>query len=65
MRVAAQPNINSQQYLDSPIILPPLHVQSKIVDHVGKLRDEISILRKRAQAMRTEALIEFENEIFE
>ena len=40
-------------------------MQSKIVDHVGKLRDEISILRKRAQAMRTEALIEFENEIFE
>lgn len=65
MRVAAQPNINSQQYLDSPIILPPLHVQSKIVDHVGKLRNEISTLGKRAQAMRTEALIEFENEIFE
>lgn len=65
MRVAAQPNINSQQYLDSPIILPPLHVQSKIVDHVGKIRDEISTLRKRAQAMRTEALKEFENEIFE
>ncbi len=65
MRVSAQPNINSQQYLDSPIILPPLNMQSKIVDHVGKQRDEISTLRKRAQTIRKEALIEFENEIFE
>lgn len=65
MRVSAQPNINSQQYLNSPIILPPLDVQSKIVEYVGKQKDEINTLRQRAQTMRAEALIEFENEIFE
>ena len=65
MRVSAQPNINSQQYLDSPIILPSLDVQSKIVEYVGKQKDEINTLRQRAQTMRAEALIEFENEIFE
>ena len=65
MRVSAQPNINSQQYLDSPIILPSLDAQSKIVEYVGKQKDEINTLRQRAQTMRAEALIEFENEIFE
>lgn len=64
MRVSAQPNINSQQYLNSPIILPPLEIQSKIVVYVGKQKGEISILRQRAQTMRAEALIEFENKIF-
>ena len=64
MRVSAQPNINSQQYLNSPIILPSLDVQSKIVEYVGKQIDEINTLRQRAQTMRAEALIEFENKIF-
>ena len=64
MRISAQPNINSQQYLDSPIILPPLEIQSKIVVYVGKQKGEISTLRQRAQTMRAEALIEFENKIF-
>ena len=65
MRVSAQPNINSQQYLDSPIILPSLDVQSKIVEYVGKQKDKINTLRQHAQTMRAEALIEFENYIFE
>ena len=64
MRVSAQPNINSQQYLNSPIILPPLEIQSKIVVYVGKQKGEISTLRQRAQTMRAEALIEFENKIY-
>ncbi len=34
MRVSAQPNINSQQYLESPIILPRLEIQNKIVKHI-------------------------------
>ena len=65
MRVSAQPNINSQQYLDSPIILPPLEVQKKIVEYISKQRDAINNLQKQAQIMRTDALKEFENEIFE
>lgn len=65
MRVSAQPNINSQQYLDSPIILPSLDKQIKIVEHIKKLRDKIITLRKCVQTTRIEALTEFENEIFE
>jgi type I restriction enzyme S subunit len=65
MRVSAQPNINSQQYLDSPIILPPLKAQKKIVEYVEKQKNEINVLKQRAQTMRAKALMEFENEIFE
>ena len=65
MRVSAQPNINSQQYLDSPIILPPLKAQKEIVEYVEKQKNEINVLKQRAQTMRAKTLIEFENEIFE
>lgn len=64
MRVSAQPNINSQQYLESPIILHPLDVQKKIVEYIGKQKDEINNLQQRAQTMSTTAIKEFENEIF-
>ncbi len=65
MRVSAQPNINSKQYLDSPIILPPLDVQAEIVEHVNKQRDTIKSLKHRAQIMREDALKVFENKVFE
>ena len=64
MRVSAQPNINSQQYLESPIILPPLGVQKNIVEYISKQKDEINNLQRRAQIMSTNAIKEFENEIF-
>lgn len=64
MRVSAQPNINSQQYLESPVILPPLDVQKKIVEYIGKQKDEINNLQQHAQIMSTNAMKEFENEIF-
>ena len=64
MRVSAQPNINSQQYLESPVILPPLDVQKKIVEYIGKQKDEINNLQQHAQIISTNAIKEFENEIF-
>ncbi len=65
MRVAAQPNINCQQYLDSPIILPPLEIQSSIIAHINKQKSQIKELKKQAETLRKEALDEFEKEIFE
>lgn len=64
MRVSAQPNINSQQYLESPVILPPLGVQKNIVEYISKQKIEINNLQRRAQIMSTNAIKEFENEIF-
>lgn len=65
MRVSAQPNINSQQYLNSPIILPPLEVQTSIAEFISKKKEVIKDLRQLAQAMRMEALNGFENDLFE
>ena len=64
MRVSAQPNINSQQYLESPVILPPLGIQKNIVEYISKQKNEINNLQRRAQIMSTNAIKEFENEIF-
>lgn len=64
MRVSAQPNINSQQYMDSPIILPPIDIQSKIVAYVNEQKTIITQLKQNAQKEREKALKDFENEIF-
>lgn len=65
MRVSAQPNINSQQYLDSIIVLPPMNIQKEIVSHVNEQKKIISRLKLDAKSIRREAIKEFENKIFE
>ncbi|MBE6323705.1 MAG: hypothetical protein E7074_01870 [Bacteroidales bacterium] len=65
MRVSAQPNINSQQYLESPIIVPPMMVQNEIVAHVFELKEQIKSLRALAATTRTAAIQQFEQTIFE
>ncbi len=65
MRVSAQPNINSQQYLESPIILPRLEIQNKIVKHITTLREQIRNFKLQAEQLRIQALENFEKEIFE
>lgn len=65
MRVAAQPNINSQQYMDSPVVLPPIDVQYTIVEHITKQKMQIKLLKQQAEKLRKESLVEFEKAIFE
>ena len=65
MRVSAQPNINSQQYLESPIVLPPLSVQKTVVDYVSGQIEIIKQLKKQAESLRKKAIEEFETAIFE
>lgn len=65
MRVSAQPNINSQQYLESPIIVPPLDVQSEIVAHISELKEQIKTLHILAATTRTAAIKQFEKTLFE
>ena len=65
MRVSAQPNINSQQYLNSPIILPPLDAQNEIVTHIKEQKALAKQLKQKAKEIRKNALKEFENTIFE
>lgn len=65
MRISAQPNINSKQYEESPIILPPLAVQNEIVDHISALRAKQKHLQQQASDLRTQAQLQFEQTIFE
>lgn len=65
MRISAQPNINSQQYLQSPIIVPSKNVQQEIIGKVQTLND-INIQNKHeACSLRHLALEHFEQTIFE
>jgi len=64
LRIAGQPNINSQEYLNSPIILPPLEIQNKIAQNIQKIKDKINILKNKSIQNKTLALEEFEKEIF-
>lgn len=65
MRVSAQPNINSRQYLDAPIIVPPLTVQREMVEHITKSKELIKSLRSLAATTRTDAIKQFEQTVFE
>lgn len=65
MRISAQPNINSKQYEESPIILPPLDIQNEIVAHITALRDEQKNLQQQASELRRQAQQQFEQTIFE
>lgn len=65
MRVSGQPNINSQQYMDASLILPPLSVQQEIVDEVQKRRAQIASCREQAAKLRQDAIVQFEQAIFE
>lgn len=64
MRISAQPNINSKQYEESPIIVPPLAVQNEIVDHISALRAKQKHLQQQASDLRTQAAQQFEQTIF-
>lgn len=65
MRISAQPNINSKQYEESPIILPPLDIQNEIVAHITALREEQKNLQQQVSELRLQAQQQFEQTIFE
>lgn len=65
MRVSAQPNINSEQYLESPIIVPPIDKQKEIVEYINALLQKIETLSSTAQRYDNDAINNFETQIFE
>lgn len=64
MRVSAQPNINSKQYLDAPIIVPDMEVQEKIVKYAQEMRSKINTLRKDMEQLKANATIKFNEYLF-
>lgn len=63
-RVSGQPNINGQEFLKSPIVIPPINIQSEIVNKISILKKEIKDLRNEAIKNKENALLNFEQEIF-
>lgn len=63
-RISGQPNINGQEYLASPVILPPLTIQIKVAETISKMRTEVQALNRKAIANRKAAINDFENSIF-
>lgn len=64
-RANAQPNINSNEYLNSPIIVPSLEEQRNIVNELSKIKKQIQIHKQQAEQNRMAAQAEFEKELFE
>jgi len=63
-RISGQPNINGQEFLQSPLVLPPIKVQKKISTHITLLKKKIRRLKIDAKENKKNALKEFEQEIF-
>ena len=65
MRVVGQPNINGQEYLSAPIILPPLDVQHLIAKKMSNCGRKIKDLSSQAESILKCARKQFENTIFD
>lgn len=59
-----QPNLNAGKINNFDVVVPPMDVQDAIVAHVKQQKILVKQMRCKAQKKSTEALIEFENEIF-
>lgn len=57
-------SINTEEFLEIPVVLPPLDVQTEIACRISKMKSEISELNEKADDFRKMALEEFQNKIF-
>jgi type I restriction enzyme S subunit len=63
-RVSGQPNINGQEFLTSPLLLPPIDIQLKIIQKVNLIKEEIRSLNSLSKKSKEDAIVAFEKEIF-
>lgn len=63
-RIAGQPNINGQEYLQAPIVVPSLIEQKEILSVILDLKKQIQEINKAIENIKKEAEQEFENAIF-
>lgn len=64
-RISGQPNINGQEYLAFPVILPPLEVQRQLVSQANRISLKIKQEQSQASTMLRNAKQKFEASIFE
>jgi restriction endonuclease S subunit len=63
-RISAQPNINGQEYLSAPIIIPKLEVQKRIAFKLSRIYEQSRQLKVEAHNRRKRAQDVFESAIF-
>lgn len=63
-RVAAQPNINGQEYLNFPLIVPSLKTQEAIIKEIDNKKEKIQKLRNESEQFKQQAISNFEQEVF-
>ena len=63
-RISAQPNINGQEYLSAPFIIPSIEEQRRIVTELEKIYQKSRELKVEALIKRKEAQNKFESAIF-
>ena len=59
------PRINERTFKAIQVPIPPIDIQNAIVGHINEQKARIKELKKHAEVLRKEALVEFEKEIFE
>lgn len=64
MRVSAQPNINSKQYLDAPIIVPDMDTQKQIIKYAEKISVKKVSLQRESKELKDRAVKKFNHLIF-
>lgn len=64
-RTNAQPNINSNEYLNSPIIIPEIQIQQRLVETISLKKEKIHNLKETSEQNHQFAQEEFEKELFE
>ena len=64
-RIAGQPNINGQEYLSFPVVLPPIDKQKEIVQKANEISNQIKLEQYQSCRMIEEAKHQFENALFE
>ena len=63
-RIAGQPNINGQEYLEAPIIVPPPNIQKSIIEKVSEIKSKIQSIDFKIASITIESEKQFEKAIF-
>jgi len=58
-------SINTEDFMEIPIPIPPLKIQTEIAKTIRKMKNDINTLQQQAQENRKLAIEEFEKDIFQ
>lgn len=59
-----QPNLNADKIKNYNVVIPPIPIQREIVEYINVQKEQIKKYKLQAEQLRTQALMNFENQIF-